>query len=197
GEALGISEGVVDIDDEVLELRSYGHGTDLISAHQNRIVLGFVRFVNGSPVSFEWEDAGQASLLDVRPIIEEYVEKGDVKGLPYNECMFVETGVRFKSARNYEDLDELDLAVESASYYRINSEGFMRIREEKLPVLVSGKDVGYRCLGSVTWYSAVRDKYYAVSIDSQGVPRQQIDVNSSVANIIEQYRKTYYPSGVR
>src|SRR5690606_37432403 len=97
----------------------------------------------------------------------------------------------FVNAQNYNNINEMELALESASYYRIDGNGYLRLRESSLFGLVRNKDVGYRCLDKMTWYSSIRNKYYSVSMDEAALPLNQVPIDVGAVEEVERYRRTY------
>lgn len=188
GESMGQLEAAIEINGDNWNVLSYGHGTSLLSELQNRIILGFVQYKDGRLVPLEKKTEGLVSLLDVKPVVEGYATSGNVVLPKAKDCLMVETGIRFVNSENYNNLDEVDLAVESASYYRIDEMGSLRVREERMAELVNNKDVGYRCLDRMTWYSARRGEFYSVVLDEKGLPAWQVDLDLDAVKKIEHYR---------
>jgi hypothetical protein len=54
----------------------------------------------------------------------------------------VETGLRLASTESYVGLDPQQVAAEGAGFYRLDPTGLMQLRDERLPLLISEKDVG-------------------------------------------------------
>jgi hypothetical protein len=86
------------------------------------------------------------SLLDIRPLVNGYVRAGEVPRIePSASCIPVETGLRLASTESYVGLDPQQVAAEGAGFYRLDPTGLMQLRDERLPLLISEKDVGLRC----------------------------------------------------
>lgn len=191
GEALGELEARVMRDGQSFEVRSYGHGANLLSDQQNRIVLGAVVYQQGEPVTPARRVLEQVSLLDLRSGIEAYVETGVIRLQAKEACLVVETGLRLDAATDYRSLSEKDVAVQAASFYEIDRRGRLRLREEILPGLLAGKDVGWRCPDRLTWYEAARQRYMAYRLDAQGLPTEQVQPDAASMARIEEYRARY------
>jgi len=197
GEAVGIAEKTFDLKGNEIEFSSYGHGSNIVSDKQNRIVLGINRYVDGEAILSSREEGRLVSLLGIKEVIERYVDNGEVGAVRSGECFIVETGIRFKNASNYKTLSEIDLAVESASYYTITPDGLLQLREDKIHELVDRKDIGYRCEDSITWYSAIDQDYYALSLGENPAagPLRMIPVAPEIRSMIETYKASYFDKG--
>lgn len=188
GEGLGEPQPAVDLAGNPIDLGSDGHGTSVISEHQNRIVLGAAAYRDGHPVSAAAIHEGLVSIADVRGIVEGYVRDGGLHA-PSRDCMTVETGIRLEAARQYAGLDEGEVAREGASYYEVDHRGRMRLREDRLAALVESKDVGLRCADRITLWSALEVRHRAFSIDpGDGPARETAPLPEDIARI-EAYRE--------
>lgn len=168
GESLGEVEAQTTRAGRSIEVSGYGHGMSLLSEHENRIVLGLVRFRDGRPVGPPSVRTDQVSLIDLRSVIERYARSGDVTLVAGSGCMMVETGVRLAAASSYRGLDVKEVAREAAGYYEIDSAGRMRLREDRLAALVTSKDVGRRCRDRLTYFSSTHGRYFAYRILRNG-----------------------------
>lgn len=188
GESLGEDEGEISGASGKSRISGYGHGADILSEEQNRVVLGLVPFENGQPAARSSARSEQVSLTDVRATIERYVDTGVVNLESVNPCMTVETGIRFAAAANFLTLDERKLAREGAGYYEVDEKGRLRLRESILPALVRAKDVGLRCKDRITYYSSALGRYLAYGIDASG--RELTEIRPAVPDIerIDAYR---------
>lgn len=197
GESLGQHESSITRGGVSIEFSGNGHGFDLTSEYQNRIVLGLLSFRDGQPAGIAGSVRTQVSLADLRAAIEDFVVTGSVQLIPAHECMFVETGLRLSSVVDYRTLDERAIAAEAARYYRIDRLGRLRLREEHIGKLARAKDVGWRCSDRLTYYSRPQDRYFAYRIYDDGsrlvedVPR--VD---DIARI-EAYRERLMETAVR
>lgn len=189
GEALGEIESKTTKNGKPIIIQSYGHGSSLLSEHQNRIVLGIIKFENGKVSKSLKQNQKQVSLLDIRKLIENYIKEGSHVIQTDQECLLVETGIRFSAAENYTSFNEADLARQSASYYEITKDGLLQIKEELMHNLVSRKDIGIRCKRNLTYYSYLDDSYYSYSLDKNGVPVKETAPSASKINIIKNYQK--------
>jgi hypothetical protein len=187
GEGLGELEASPKVDGVPTPIQVYGHGADLLSDHENHIVLGVIRFKGGRPGS-QAVDARQVSLLDLKPLISRYVDGGDTSLVPSEPCLLVETDLRLAGSEDYRTLNEADLAANSAGYYEIDPAGRLRLREGRMRELAATKDVGVRCRDRVTYLSAPRQRYYTISLDEAGLPHAQLPLNGSDVQQIESYR---------
>ncbi len=189
GEGLGEIEVSSTLGSEPYDLNTWGHGTSVVSDHQNHIILSAVEFRNGKSASSSRSDNRQVSLIDLKPAIEQYIHSGTISLEPTRQCLFVETGLRFTAAADYRKLDVAQLAANTASYYEIDSAGRMRLREEDLQDLVPTKDVGLRCKDRLTFYSFSQDKFFELSLDEKGLPKQEQMPNAQSVQQINEYRK--------
>ncbi len=189
GEGLGEVEATLNLDGEPTPIQVYGHGSHVLSDHENHIVLGVINYKDGRPASPS-TDARQVSLLDLKPLISRYVTTGDTPIVPANPCLYVETGLRLSRAEDYRSLNEADVAAESAEYYVIDATGRMRLREDKLRELAATKDVGVRCRDHITYLSVPRNRYYTIALDEAGRPAAELPLNDSDVQQIETYRES-------
>lgn len=175
GESLGDRETLISRTGEAIRISGNGHGVNLASDYQNRVLLAAMRFQGGAPTDQGTVRDDQISLTDVRAIIERYVATGDVRVEQKNLCMPVETGLRLAAASEYKAIDHGKLAAEAAGYYEIDSVGRMHLHESGLLALVRAKDVGWRCPDRLTYYSYPGDRYFAYRIDAGGRRLTEID----------------------
>ena len=190
GEALGELEADLQRNGEPFRVQSYGHGADLLSDHQNRIPLAFVRFLDGRPVGEPRQIKQHVSLNGVRDIIEHFAQTSDLLVMPETPCFFVETGLRIEAASDYTTLDDMDVASEGAIFYDL-IDGELVLKADKLPQLLTAKDIGLRCRNRVTWFSARESVFYSVGLDAQGQPMTFIDVDEQDRRRINEYRQSY------
>lgn len=187
GEGLGETEANITLGGEPVQLRVYGHGTSVLSDHENHIVLGVLNYRNDVPTTAS-ADARQVSLLDLKPMISRYTTGGDATIQPTSPCLFVETGIRLSLAEDYRTLDEANVAADSAGFYEIDDLGKMRLREDQLRQLADTKDIGVRCRDRVTYYSFVRGRHFTIGLDEAGVPATEMPPNAADIVRIESYR---------
>lgn len=190
GEALGEPEPLRDLSGKQVPHATYGHGMDLISDVQSHIVLGTLQFKHGRPVntSQTWASP-MVSLLDIRPLVNGYVRSGQVPRIePTAACIPVETGLRLASTESYVGLDPQQVAAEGAGFYRLDPAGLMQLRDERLPLLISEKDVGWRCADRLTVRLARDGSLHTYRLDTPGrVPAEETPDASDAARI-EHYR---------
>lgn len=189
GEAVGEVETTILRDGEPYEVRSYGHGANLLSDRQSRIFLGVLEFRGGEPVGGVGVDSRQVSLLALRPAIESFVSGGDVtlKG----GCLIVETGIRLDATKDYRSLRETDVAKQAASFYEVDQLGRLRLREDRLPELLATKDIGWRCADRLTWYEPTSSRYLAYRLDARGLPVEQLQPSPEDVAHIRAYQERY------
>ncbi|WP_143518014.1 sulfatase-like hydrolase/transferase [Pseudomonas sp. PIC25] len=190
GEGVGELEATVMLDGKSTELRSYGHGADILSDHQNRIALGMAVFQDGYPASSPGVRHDQVSLLNLREVIERYVGAGSIEVSDKNSCLIVETGLRIEAASDYRNLKESEVFSQAIGLYRIEG-GRLSLREEEIPRLLVAKDIGLRCRNHITWHSFARQKYYSFLLDDRGVPVRQVEAPSADIEEIEKYSNIY------
>lgn len=172
----------------------YGHGSNLLSEDQNRIVFGVLVYKDGVVVNAPAIRRDQVSLLDVKEIISSYVEDGEFRLPALNKCIPVETGIRFSAAANYRKLNELELAREGAGYYVIDGKGRLVLRNEKMKELVGSKDFGYRCSERITVYSSIDSTYRTYKLDDLGRVSSQISLNANDVSEINIYKSSMLSS---
>jgi len=187
GEGLGELEATLNLDGKPTPIQVYGHGSHVVSDHENHIVLGVIDYKDGRPSS-QSTDARQVSLLDLKPLISRYVATGDTSIVPSGACMFVETGERFSKAEDYRTLDQVEVAADSARFYEIDLAGRMRLREGGLRELAATKDVGVRCRDHLTYQSVPLNRYFTLALDESGLPTEELPLNGSDIRQIESYR---------
>lgn len=191
GEAMGEIEARVMRDGNPFEVSGFGHGSDLLSDRQSRILLGVLRFVQGEPVGDSVSHRQQVSLLDLRAMVEAFARQGVVEPLRGSECLMVETGIRLDVTSDYRSLKEGDIATQAAPFYEGDVQGRLRLREDRLPELLADKDIGWRCSDRLTWYEARAQRYLAYSLDSHGGPIKQVEPDAEAIARIAAYRARY------
>jgi hypothetical protein len=191
GEALGELEAQTTQAGEPLDITGYGHGSNVLSEHQNRIVFGLIPFQAGHPVQgVATRRDDLVSLLNVRGVVERFAASGAVSLTPsIDHCLPVETGIRGSFLSNYHTLKESEVVAESAGNYEINAAGRLQLRESILELLVASKDVGWRCRDRLTYFKNQEQRYFAYSMTDNG--RQMIEIEPHPADIaqIEAYRE--------
>lgn len=192
GEGLGEREASTTRFGAPFEVSGYGHGTDLLSIQENRVILAAIQFEGGNrvpPHGAQQTRPELVSLTGIRAMVERYVS-GDEPFLDAADaCMTVETGLRFAAAADFKDIDEAAVAREGAVFYEIDNQGRARLREDRLASLVDSKDVGLRCEGRITVFSRVERKYLAYRFGKS--PDDLIETEPLAADIrrIEDYRQ--------
>lgn len=189
GEGLGEVEAEITLNQDPKSIQNYGHGTSVLSDHQNHIILGVTEFRDGHPVSVAAQNKEQVSLMDVRPLIEKYVNHGATKIIPGSECIFVETDLRFAAAADYRTLDPAALAANTARFYEIDDQGRLRLREDTLTELTNTKDIGWRCADRVTFFSDAQSRYFSMALSDRGLPYAEMPLNEHDVEKIKAYRQ--------
>jgi hypothetical protein len=188
GEGLGESEGEITVGGVPRDVRGFGHGDNILSDLQNRIILGTIAYQNGLPVNQPGAVDQQVSLLDIRRLVSSYLESGASNIQAAESCLIVETGIRAAPTVDYTTLNEAALAASLADYYEIESRGRMWLREDRLSDLVNAKDIGVRCADHLTWWSVVDSNYFSVRLtDAGGFSTEQAPPKQDIERI-EAYR---------
>lgn len=189
GEALGETEANITLGGTPREIRGFGHGMNILSDHENRIVLAVTEFTQGVPISTGETVNRQVSLLDIRALIAKFVEKESTDIEPANDCVVVETGIRLASVADYKTLNETAVANSSAAYYEIDLQGRLRLSEDRLPQLINAKDIGVRCHDHLTWYDHSYDHYFSIGLDTAGKSIGELPAPPHEVQAITAYRK--------
>lgn len=197
GEGVGELETRIVRDGTPFDIRSFGHGADLLSDHQNRIVLGGLRYRLGQVVEAAGVSNEQVSLLDVRDAIEGYARYGVFELRAKDSCLVVETGLRLSATEDYRTLKKLDVAAQAAAFYEVDELGRLRLREESLSSLLVSKDIGLRCPDRLTWYAPSGKRYWAYQLDRGGMPTLQVEPRLDDVARIEAYRTLYVGAEVQ
>lgn len=197
GESLGDVEASTTRGGVPFDVSGYGHGFDVVSERQNRVLLGLVQFRDGEPVGASRAVRDQVSLTDVRSAIERYVATGVVQLTAAHECMFVETGLRPVAVRDYGALDERAVAAEAMRHYRIDDQGRVQLREESARAIVGTKDVGWRCGNRLTYYSRSEDRYFAYRLLDDGSRLIEDIALAGDIERIEAYRRRSFEAAAR
>jgi len=189
GEALGEVESRTTRSGVPYDIVGYGHGGNLLSVHENQIVLAAVQFKDGRPISRRESIRDLHSLSSVRGLVETFVATGELVVPSARECMTMETGVRLESVSDYRDLDERKVAQEGASLYELDRLGRLAVREERLADLIESKDVALRCRDRITLYTSRDKSYFAYLIDqTTGAPRIEVAPTQRDIAAIDAYR---------
>ena len=168
GEALGELEFATTQNGQPLPIKSYGHGVQILSDIQHRVVFGLIPFEGGLPTYAVAERRDElVSLMDIREIIRNYAQGGRIELPNPRSCIPVETGIRFAAAADYSSMSESELAAQSASFYEIGINGRLQIREDRLGTLIEIKDVGLRCQDRLTYFNSNAQAYYAYRLDNE------------------------------
>lgn len=192
GEGLGEIEAMYKKEsEERVVVSSYGHGADLLSDHQNRILLAAVRFEEGRAVGGAKLIDNHVSIVDVKPAIERLMNDGKFNVSSDGECFIVETGIRLASASDYHALDEKEVAREAASFYRIDEAGRLVLRERSVYKLAARKDVGWRCPNRLTWYDYAKNEFLSVRLGADGLPLGSLTPDAQDIDEIRNYQFTY------
>lgn len=192
GEGFGELEGQITVGGAPREVRGYGHGDNILSDLQNRIVLATIEYRDGRPVGQPGNIQQQVSLLDIRPMVNAYLESGSSTLQAAEPCLIVETGIRAAPTTDYNTLNEAAVAATLADYYEIESFGRMQLREDRLADLVNAKDIGVRCADHFTWWSLVDNGYFSVRLNQDGgLSAEQEPPQADIARI-QAYRQRLF-----
>jgi hypothetical protein len=188
GEALGENEPVLQTNGKLKARVSYGHGADLLSEHQNRIVLTVLHYLHGEPdPASQGTSESMVSLLDVRPAVERFLHSGQARLEPGAECIDVETELRLAAASDYRHLEPGRVAAEGAGLYEIDEQGRLRLRESTLAGLAAHKDIGLRCADRLTVYTPADGRYRAYRL-ADGKPSEETNARADDVERIRLYR---------
>jgi hypothetical protein len=188
GEAVGENEPVRGLGGELKPSSSYGHGADLLSEHQNRIVLALVEFRNGQPVPAQQPRHEQVSLLDVRAAAEGYARTGHAELKGGADCIPVETELRLASTMDYRHIDPRKVAAEGLGLYELDAQGRMKLREALLAPLIAKKDVGLRCAHRLTLFRPADGRYRAYRLNPGEPPQETDPLPGDIARVAD-YRQ--------
>lgn len=190
GEGLGEIETRTTQGGAYHEIVGYGHGGNVLSEQQNRVLLGLVQFRHGRPTNSSSTHVYELfSLTEIRKLLTLFADTGNVLFTsPQNKCVISETGVRFRSAENYKTLNPAAIAAETASYYRIDESGKMELREDRLMELLKNKDISIRCAERMTYFSSLKQRYFSYALEEGGNLRETSPVIEDVKRI-ELYRR--------
>lgn len=189
GEGFGEIEARTTRGGEALNIVGYGHGANVLSEHQNRVILGLLQYRNGQPANEHVRRDDLVSLTDLRDVIEHFTASDQIKLDARDRCLLSETGLRFVGAANYKTLNPAELAAESAKHYEIAPDGRMRLRERSLAELIAMKDVALRCPDRLTYFSATAERYYSYSTATDTGLLESEPPGEDIARI-DAYRKT-------
>lgn len=191
GEALGELEAQTTQAGEPINVMGYGHGSHLLSEHQNRIIFGLIPFRDGHPVEgVATRRDDLVSLLDVRGVVEHFAASGEIRLYPsIDRCIPVETGIRGFFLSNYHTLKEAEVVAESAGNYEIDAAGRLRLREDTLEQLITSKDVGWRCQNRLTYFDSAKQSYFAYVLTDNGQRLAEIQPDSVDVTQIKAYRR--------
>jgi hypothetical protein len=191
GEGLNQVEKKLDSMPRAPNMMSAGHGADLLSDHQNRILLATLTFKNGKIVHAPEIVAEQVSLLDVKATITRFIGQGEARMQANEPCRIVETGLRFKAAAGLAKPDNQELLAEVGNKYDVSAEGLPQLVEGVLPDLLASKNIGARCAKRITYYSTATRQYVAFALDDAGLPDKPIMPPKEDVERIRQYAKGY------
>ncbi|MDR2365211.1 MAG: sulfatase-like hydrolase/transferase [Zoogloeaceae bacterium] len=190
GEGLALVEKRLDMPGNP-SVTSMGHGADLLSDHQNRILLATLVFRDGKIVNAPKSVSEQVSLLDVKATILRFLEQGEARIQADEPCLIVETGQRLKAVDGLAKPDNQAMLAEAGNRYNINKEGLQEFYEELVPILLETKDIGVRCKNRITYYSMKSGKYLAFTLDDNGLPDKPIPAPREDVERIRQYANGY------
>jgi uncharacterized membrane protein YciS (DUF1049 family) len=190
GEGLGQVEKTLDIPNAP-KVMSVGHGTELLSDHQNRILLATLTFRNGKIVNAPEVVAKQVSLLDIKAALLRFLAQGEARIQADDPCLLVETGLRGNALKNLVKPDNQELLAEMSNRFDVSVESLLYLKENSLQVLLATKNIGVRCEKRITYYSLEAQQYVAFSLDDVGLPDKPIAPPREDVERILQYAKGY------
>lgn len=188
GEGLGDVQARTTRSGQAFAVTSTGHGGEVLSEQEHRVVLAALRYENGRVVPPAAPRPQLVSLADVRGMAESYAASGQPVLPVGDRCMSVETGLRLEAAADYTTLDVATVAAAGAAYYQIDTAGRMHLREEGLSRLVALKDVGWRCPDRITVHASRDQRYHAYRIDADGRSLTEIEPPAADVARIVAYR---------
>ena len=130
---------------------SHGHGTDLLTISQNKILMSVRDYSNATVIPPGRHDT-LSSLLDIAPTLARiggvlnYRSDGldlsvVANGTPTDRLVFMETGFDL-AALHRADLDINLIVQQGASTYEISEKGFMQVKPEFHDHIISNKQKG-------------------------------------------------------
>ncbi|MDR1350144.1 MAG: sulfatase-like hydrolase/transferase [Zoogloeaceae bacterium] len=170
---------------------SAGHGADLLSDHQNRILLATLAFKDGKIVNAPETVAEQVSLLDIKAALLRFLEQGEARIQAGEPCILVETGLRFKAVEGLTKPDNRELLAEANNKYDVSAKGLQQLVEGVLPGLLATKNIGVRCEKRITYYSTTTRRYIAFTLDDAGLPDKPVAPPREDVERILRYAKGY------
>ncbi|MDR3157963.1 MAG: sulfatase-like hydrolase/transferase [Zoogloeaceae bacterium] len=191
GEGLSQVEKKLDSMPGTPSVVSTGHGADLLSDHQNRILLATLTFRNGKIVNAPEVVAKQVSLLDIKAALTHFLAQGEARIQANDPCLLVETGLRFKAAEGLAKPDNQELLAEVGNKYDVSAGGLQQLAEGALPGLLASKNIGVRCEKRITYYSTTARQYVAFTLDDDGLPDKPVAPPREDVERILRYAKGY------
>lgn len=158
---------------------SYGHGTNLLDEDQQRVLFAVQRYVDGKPMINPKQLSYPASLIDVLPTmfgvaeisipeningynLNSLIENKD-SNLPFERPRLLETEIHVSAIDSVDDgnIDETAVATETASNYRITSDGRFELRHQSVENFLHFKERAIELNGQyLHWNSYTGFKVY-------------------------------------
>lgn len=154
GESFGDVRKIHKVGEPVLDAKIYGHGTSVLMAEQNHVVLAYLQYRQGEVVNRPAVVGHMVSLLDLKSVLTKFATDGVPEPLPGRTCVTLETGIRMAALADYTKMDEATAAETGAGYYEIDALARVHLREDKVADLIGMKDVAARCGDIVTQFDA-------------------------------------------
>lgn len=154
GESFGDVRKIHKVGEPALDAQIYGHGTSVLMAEQNHVVLAYLQYRKGEIVNRPAVDGRMVSLLDLKSMLMTFATDGVPAAMPGRVCVTLETGIRMAALADYTKMDEATAAETGAGYYAIDALARVHLREDKLADLIEMKDVAARCGDIVTKFDA-------------------------------------------
>jgi hypothetical protein len=173
-----------------IQVKAYGHGMNLLSNHQNKVVLSFARFIDGAPFDEAVTRSDLASLTDVKAAIDGYVSDGELTLTPAHDCLIQETGIRFASVADYLDIRPTEVMAEAVEYYEADSDGRLMLRPDRMAELNATKELGLRCQDRMTLLEYPGGNIRAFTVDKEGIPIKEVQPLEEHTRRLETYRSS-------
>ena len=198
GESLGETYKINTRSKGTQEDTLWGHGNSIVRHEQNNVVLGYLTYKNGHIVSRAETRRGLVPLQSVRHVVSQYAKTGTLNTGEPNNCVGIETGIRFPSANNYKVLDSQSVAKEAAAYYEVTDDGLLQIKQERLHELLTFKTIGLLCNDqTITVQEPFEDTPTSFKADWTKRTLTEIPLHKERGQQVQQYRQALLESGKR
>jgi hypothetical protein len=138
------------VDGRLLEVSAYGHGTNVVQRSQFQVLLAYQVYRDGKLVSVPLQEKSQrVSLLDIYPTVLQHLGVESPRNLDGYSLLqhkdhpdrkfFVETDFNVSSVLKGQ-VDAGDAFAEGASAYRVEPNGYVSLRPEKIDQIMLQKE---------------------------------------------------------